>query len=140
MTHKAAIAAGLVLAGVAAVIVADRAFGDSTPARMDRQLTIQKIVTDDAVSHFEFTETVKLNVKGSDIGTARFAMQTKSLIDGSVQDLQFQEINLRDGPEGSTFIVTWQNFAIGPGALVEFFVFDQNDFALAENKAVTVGV
>ena len=139
MTHKSVISAGLVLAGVAGVILADRALGDSTSQRMDRQLTIEKIVTDDAASHFEFTETVKLNVEGSDIGTARFLMQTISLIDGSVQDLQSQEINLRDGPSGSTFVVTWQNFAIGPGALVEFFVFDQNGNAIALIKTITVG-
>lgn len=134
------VAAGGVLVGVAAVaLVANELTKDKTPSSPLNSLTITNIFPEDEGASFRFFETVKLNIPGSDLGTVQLFMQTISLRDGSVKDLQFKEINLANGAKDSTFVQEWQNFAIGDGAFVEFFIFDQNNNALSMPRTITIG-
>ena len=140
MVSKTTVAATLVLAGVVSVIaLSEVRAGKQPPASVERLQTLG-IETIDAVGSFQFIQSVKLNVEGSELGSVTFFMQTRSLVDGTISDLQSQIVDLREGPKGSSFIVDWSNFAIGQGALVEFFIWDANNIPLAIPSTVTVGV
>lgn len=140
MVSKTVVGATLVLVGVASVIaLSEIRAGKQSPDAIDR-LEILGIETIDAVGRFEFIESVKLNVEGSELGTVTFFMQTRSLVDGTVSDLQSQRIDLREGPKGSSFIVDWNNFAIAEGGLVEFFIWDANNIPLTVPSTISVGV
>ena len=102
MVSKGVGAALLVLAGVGGVIVATEAFA-AGKALPDRRLEIKNVLFDEGAV-FKFFEEVKLNVVGSDIGTATLYMQTKDFQTGAVVDLQIKEVNLREGPKESTFV------------------------------------
>lgn len=139
MVSKAVKAGLLVLAGVGGVIVVTEIAARGNQVKSVNRLKIEDIFFDEVTGAFDFFEKVKLNIEGTDIGTAFFYMQTRSLIDGTVSDLQIQEVNLRQGARESSFVVEWRNTAIGQGAIVEFFIFDSNNVPLSEDVAVTIG-
>ena len=65
-------------------------------------------------------------------------MQTTSLQDGTVSDLQTKVINVNTAAKESEFAIVWQNFAIGQGALVEFFIWDINNNPASVPSMITL--